>query len=225
MMIAEASLSLPIVERALRLPDFDIRDAQVKMAPRPRTLYRPDDKPGRPLQGGVLVLLYPLDGRLAFALTRRTDQVDNHRGQISLPGGRQESGETLTVTALRETCEELGICLDEGRILGQLAPLYIPPSDFEIHPFVAYAPARPHFQPAPAEVAELLEVPLARLLEPAVHVEEEWTLHGYQVMVPYYHLSEHKVWGATAIVLSEFEHRLRVALTSTTASDVAREEA
>ncbi len=197
------------VARALQLTDFDGRYAQMLMAPRPRTLVRPMEMSGHPLQGGVLVLIYPLDGQLAFALTRRTDTVDNHRGQISLPGGRRDPGETLTETAVRETCEELGVCLDGSRILGRLLPLYIPPSDFEIHPFVACHDTRPDFAPAPAEVAELLEVTLARLLEPAARCTEDWMIRGLEVRVPFYDLSGHKVWGATAMVLSELEHRLR----------------
>jgi 8-oxo-dGTP pyrophosphatase MutT (NUDIX family) len=204
-------LSLTSVQRALAWPDFDAQYAQHQMAPRPRTLYRPPATPGAPRQGGVLLLLYPYAGRLCFVLTRRTSTVENHQGQISLPGGSQEPGETLAETALRETGEELGIAIDRDTLLGQLASLYIPPSDFEIHPFVAYCPARPDFEPAPAEVAELLEVPLDQLLDPAVHRDEDWTIRGLQVQVPFYQVAGHKIWGATAMVLSEMEQRLRLA--------------
>ncbi len=204
-------LSLSSVQGALAWPDFDAHRAQHQMAPRPRTLYRPPAMQGAPRQGGVLLLLYPGAGRLCFVLTRRTSTVENHQGQISLPGGSQEPGETLAETALRETGEELGITVGRDTLLGRLASLYIPPSDFEIHPFVAYCPARPDFDPAPAEVAELLEVPLDQLLDPAVHRLEDWTIRGLQVQVPFYLMGEHKVWGATAMVLSEMEQRLRLA--------------
>jgi 8-oxo-dGTP pyrophosphatase MutT (NUDIX family) len=135
--------------------------------------------------------------------------VESHQGQISLPGGSQEPGETIAETALRETGEELGFDLDDHRLLGRLTSLYIPPSDFVIHPFVAYRPTRPDFAPAPSEVAELLEVPLGYLLDSAVHQSEDWMIRGYQVEVPFYLIGEHKVWGATAMVLSEMEQRLR----------------
>jgi len=203
-------LTLEGVERALRLPAFDARRAQRLMATRPRTLYRPAARPGRPRHGGALLLLYPHGNQLNLVLTRRTNRVDNHRGQISLPGGGQEPGETLEGTAIREACEELGVCLDSAGVLGTLASLYIAPSDFEIYSFVAHCPSRPEFQPAAAEVAELLEVPLEHLLDPIVHQEGDWVIRGHRVQVPFYRLGEQKVWGATAMVLSEFEQRLRV---------------
>ena len=204
-----APISFQVVERALSLPDFDDRHAQYQMAPRPRSLYRAPAKPGCPRQGGVLFLLYPRAGQLCFALTRRTETLENHQGQISLPGGSREQGETLAETAIRETSEELGVKLDSDCLLGKLASLYIPPSDFEIHPFVAYSPIRPNFVPAPDEVAELLEVPLACLLDPAVYRSEDWMIREIQVTVPFYLLGGHQVWGATAMVLSEMEQRLR----------------
>ncbi len=200
------------IERALQMTEFDAGHAQHRMAPRPRTGYRPPPKPGRPRQGAVLFLLYHQIDQLHFVLTRRTDTLDNHQGQISLPGGRQEPGETLAQTAIRETDEELGIDLKDSMMLGQLASLYIAPSDFEIHPFVALHSGRPDFEPSPAEVAELLEVPVEHLLEPAVHQDEDWTIRGHRVWVPFYRMGEHKIWGATAMVLSEFEHRLRIAI-------------
>lgn len=211
---SRVAITLEDVRSALQLPGFDSRGAQRLMAPRPRTLFRPPDRPGRPRSGAVLLLLFPLQGRLDLVLTRRTEELSNHRGQISLPGGGQEAGEALEATAIREACEELGVGLDGIRVLGSLAPLYIPPSDFEIHPFVAYCASRPEFAPAPAEVAELLEVPLERILEPWVHLEEERSIRGHWVQVPFYNLGKHKAWGATAMVLSELEQRLWVTVAS-----------
>ena len=97
-------------------------------------------------------------------------------------------------TALRETDEELGGCRNHCSVLGRLASLYIPPSDFEIHPFVAYRENLPDFHPSPEEVAELLEVPLICLLDPAVHRQEEWEINDISIQVPFYHLYGHKVW-------------------------------
>src|SRR5205823_1499451 len=88
-----------------------------------------------------------------------------------------------------------------------LSPLYIPPSNFHIYPAVAYTPAPPPFVPDPAEVAELIEVSLNTLLDPATRMVEEWTMPQYnnsKVMMPHYQIAGHKVWGATAMVLAEF---------------------
>jgi 8-oxo-dGTP pyrophosphatase MutT (NUDIX family) len=204
--------TLDDVRKALTLPDFNIVQAQLQMAPLYRPLRRPGSVPGQPHVGSVLVLLYPLNGVLTFVLTRRTETVATHKGQVSFPGGMQEPGETLEQNAVRETCEELNIYLEEDILLGRLTDLYIPPSDFEVHPFVAYVPERPPFQPDLVEVAEVLELSLPTLLDAAIKVREMWTLHDQEVEVPFYRVGGYAVWGATAIMLSEFEHRLRAAL-------------
>ncbi len=156
-------------------------------------------------RAGVLVLLYPGDteASLHLVLTRRTNSVESHRGQISFPGGSMDPGEDAIAAALREAQEELGVDPASVTVLGQLSPLYIPPSDFCIYPVVAFATARPAFVPSPHEVAEVLEVPLAHLLNPATRCEEVWDIRGAPVRVPYYAFGEHKVWGATAMVLCE----------------------
>jgi 8-oxo-dGTP pyrophosphatase MutT (NUDIX family) len=193
---------------------------QMGMAPVPRPgterILDPDLECRR---AGVLALLYPLypveratrpggashvtEEELCLALTRRTDAVDNHRGQISLPGGSLDPGETAQEAALREAWEELGVDPARLELLGALSPLYIPPSGFCIYPTVAYAPRRPAFVPNPAEVAEVLEPSLAHLLDPATRQEETWEIRGQPVRVPFYLVGHHKVWGATAMVLCE----------------------
>jgi 8-oxo-dGTP pyrophosphatase MutT (NUDIX family) len=203
-------LTLDDVRRALTLPDFDPIEAQLRMAPQPRP-FRRENKPGNPRLAGVLILLYPVEGILTFVLMRRVEYPGVHSGQISLPGGKREDGETFEQTAVRETFEELGV-IDPVDVLGALTPLYVPPSDFEIHPIVAYLPARPAWKPAPLEVAEVIEVPLAHLLDPQVKATEEWTRNDQPFVVPLYRVNEHKVWGATAAILSEFEMRLRAVL-------------
>lgn len=199
--------SLPPVLSELRLAlshQLPGLAAQLQMAP----IYRAEALrkrvlPPQPKEAGVLVLLYPRDGRLYFPLTRRTDTVESHKGQISLPGGAREANESLLETALRETREELCICPDDWNVIGPLTPLYIPPSGFLINPFVAYTPTLPNFSPEPTEVAELIETPLDLLLDTATVKQEEWDLRGTPVEVPFFHFFGHKVWGATAMVLSE----------------------
>jgi 8-oxo-dGTP pyrophosphatase MutT (NUDIX family) len=150
-------------------------------------------------------MLYPIRDVLHLVLTVRNPELNYHSGQISLPGGGWEVGdESLRATALREAEEEIGVAADELEILGPLTPLYIAPSNNVLHPFVGYAHQRPTFDPDPAEVAELLEVPLALLLDPVTRREEDWIWRGAELHVPFYAVGEHKVWGATAIVLAEF---------------------
>lgn len=182
------------------------RKAQKRMAPDAGLpiLPLPDREPK---QSGVLLLLYPSPetGDLSLLLTRRTETVADHKGQISFPGGGFEPHDTtVSDTAMREACEEVGVCSDDIRLLGPLTPLYIPPSNFCVHPFVAYTPYRPPFMAQPEEVAELLEVPLSHLLDERNVVEEEWVLGGAPTRVPFFQVHGHKVWGATAVVLAEF---------------------
>jgi 8-oxo-dGTP pyrophosphatase MutT (NUDIX family) len=153
----------------------------------------------------VLLLLYPLRGVLHIPLTVRTPELNHHSGQISLPGGGHEPQDhSFRETALRETQEELGIDPTTVEVLGPLTSLYIPPSNNVVHPFVAYTPLRPDFDPDPCEVARMLEVPLPLFLDPGTRREEEWERDGAPYHVPYYAIDAYQVWGATAIILAEF---------------------
>lgn len=201
-------ISKDVVRQALGLPVFDGEAAQRQMIPRPRG-DRPPDVAGRPRQGAVLVVLYDSGGYTYLVLTRRRDDLNDHAGQISFPGGRREDGEALPATAVREAEEEIGLRPDDLAILGELSLLYIPPTDYEVHPFVAWHGGRPQFRRQASEVAEILEVPLAYLLDPANQHEETWEFRGMVVQVPFYLVESHKVWGATAMMLSEFLERLR----------------
>ncbi|MCP5098442.1 MAG: CoA pyrophosphatase, partial [Chloroflexi bacterium] len=179
-----------------------------------RSRERPSSRNGTPRVGGVLLLLYCVENELHFVLTRRRDDLNSHGGQISFPGGRQEPGEPLQTTALRETDEEIGVSPTAVSILGHLTDIYIPPSDFEVHPFVGWyhENGKPTFNPATTEVAEIIEVPLAHLFDPNTRREEPWDFRGHQITIPFFEIEEHKVWGATAIMLSEFVERLRAVL-------------
>ena len=166
------------------------------------------DPEGRTL-AAVLILLYSRqapDGGSApyLVLTRRTAALARHSGQISLPGGRHDATDgSLLRTALRETHEELGVAPDGLAVWGRLEPEWIVVSDYLVSPFIAYAPRRPEFRPAPSEVAELIEVPLAVLLDPTTLAEEIWEIRGVQRQVVFYRHGEHKIWGATARVLGK----------------------
>lgn len=196
------------VRAALALENFAALTAQRRMAPRPRAMHRRRDRTGQPRQAGVLILLYPAHEDLTFVLIRRTQNPhDVHSGQISLPGGALEQGETPLAAALREAAEELGFMMPV-QILGSLTCLYIPPSDFKVYPFVGYIDPGPVWVPDDSEVVEVLECPLTWLLDNTHKVTEIWERDGQRMRVPWYNVHGHKVWGATAIILSEFEHRL-----------------
>lgn len=170
-----------------------------------------DDPEGRTLAAG-LVLLYPYqppesDARAPYVvLTQRTTEMRRHSGQISLPGGRYDLEDgSLLRTALRETEEELGVNPADVTVWGRLEPELIVASHYALAPFVAYTPRRPHFQPAPAEVAQVIDLPLALLLDPAVRQEEDWEFQGRTRRVCFYHYAGYKIWGATARVLHQLE--------------------
>lgn len=202
------------IKAALELTDFDVQVAHQKMAPLSRALTRPTQLAGSPRLGGVLLLLFRKNGSMQVLLTRRRDDLAAHAGQISFPGGRNEAPESLLATALREAQEEVGLAPDKLEILGDLQPIYIPPTDYEVHSFVGWYgdQAQPQFQAEPGEVAEIIEAPLATLLDPASRLEEPRQFGDMQLSIPYFAVQGHKVWGATAIMLSEFIERLRAIL-------------
>lgn len=203
-----SKLTIEQIKKALALSRPGLT-AWARMMPQPRSLIPP---PGaQPRHAGVLLLLYPLDETTHIVLTRRTEGLATHSGQISLPGGGLKAGETPEQAALREAHEELGISPDQ-RVVGALTPLYIPPSNYLMHPIVAHAAERPAFHPDPREVAEVLEVPVWRLLEPDTLAEEVWYIRGIETRVPFYRVGSHKVWGATAMVLAEFATLLETVL-------------
>lgn len=203
-------IELAHVSAALNLSQFDSASAHQRMSPSPRINQRTD--PAR--EAAVLVLLHPqADGRLCLILTRRRDDLRTHSGQVSFAGGRRDEHDaSFAQTALRETCEELGIC-DDIELLGTLSPLYIPPSHFNVYPQVGYIAYPPLLRPNPQEVAEVLSLCLDDLLNPALKATERRTLmQGLEMDVPFYWVQGHKVWGATAIMLGELEARLRMVL-------------
>jgi len=178
------------------------------MAPQPRPGWDREDSSepqGRP--AGVLLLLYPrvaASDELHLVLTRRAQYPGTHGGQVSFPGGGQEGSEPVVRTALRETLEEIGVSSQDITILGRLTPLYIPPSNYRIHPFIGYRPTPPRFCRDEKEVAEIIELPLGLLFD-ASRRRSEHRVHPERgrFWVPYFDVYGHKVWGATAMVLAE----------------------
>jgi 8-oxo-dGTP pyrophosphatase MutT (NUDIX family) len=191
-------------------------EAQYRMAPSYRPRMKPEEiTANNPRLGGVMVLLYESDGWLKTVFTKRREYEGVHSGQMSFPGGKKEEGDSnLIETALRETNEEIGIDKHKIEVLGKLSELYIPPSNFLVHPSVGFVGTMEAFKPQDEEVAEIVEIPLDFFLdERNVHLQTEIKLYnGSIVRAPAFIYKSHVIWGATAIMLSEFSYILEKAV-------------
>ena len=151
----------------------------------------------------VLIPLYVREKALWTLLTKRTDLVEHHKGQISFPGGGKHAADAnLWETAVRETEEEIGVARKGVRILGAL-PRLVTVTDFEVSPFVGAIPYPVAFVPRPGEVESIIEVPLSYLLDPMVVEERAVKWKGKDVMTLVYHYRGHAIWGATARILTD----------------------
>jgi 8-oxo-dGTP pyrophosphatase MutT (NUDIX family) len=160
-------------------------------------------------EAAVLVLLYPRGDVIYLLLTRKPDALGMHGGQIALPGGaRDPTDETLLATALREAWEEVGIPPRTIQLLGRLDPIIVRVSSFQVVPFVGWSVQLPTIAPNPAEVEAVLELPLSVLLDPSSVALETWELRGMRWRVSLYDYHGHKIWGATARVLSQLAEKL-----------------
>ena len=178
--------------------------AQNAMAPVPRRAWPPGLNPARIRDAAGLVLVFPIDDRAHIVLTVRADTLGRHSGQVALPGGVVDPGETFEQAALREAHEEVALDVSGVRVLGALTSLEIPVSGFRLHPIVAAKEARPSLVPADGEVARILEVPLDELLAPGSVQTTQRERDGRRLTIPAFHVGADEIWGATAMVLAEF---------------------
>jgi 8-oxo-dGTP pyrophosphatase MutT (NUDIX family) len=161
----------------------------------------PVEPPEGQRRAAVLLPLFVRGGALRVLLTRRTDTVEHHRGQISFPGGVEEDDDDSPwATAMRETEEELGIAPGDVHLLGALTPL-VTVTDFYVEPFVGAIPYPHVLRPAEAEIAEVIDVPIAALLDPKAL--ERRMLPGRDEPTLFYRYGAHVIWGATARMLKE----------------------
>jgi 8-oxo-dGTP pyrophosphatase MutT (NUDIX family) len=204
--------------------------AQERLAPVPRRQWPAGFNPARIRNAAGLLLVYPAETKNAKAaetakedsslralrslrstsaaahilLTVRADTLGRHGGQVSLPGGVIDPGETFEQAALREAHEEVGLSQEQVRVLGALTPLDIPVSGFRLHPIVGASETRPRLTPAHGEVARILEIDVDELLAPDCLGHTPRERDGVTLMVPGFHVHGVEIWGATAMVLAEF---------------------
>jgi 8-oxo-dGTP pyrophosphatase MutT (NUDIX family) len=179
-------------------------DAQWRFSPRPtRRNWSPDQQPETARRAAALILLYPGDAGAMFPLTMRHSDLPIHAGQISLPGGRIDPGESPEQAAVREAQEEIGVDPADVRVIGSLSTLWVVVSNHLLWPIVAVTDRRPDFQIAPREVEALIEVPIAQLRDAGCIGWSRHVREGIVVDYPHLELSGHQVWGATGMVLGE----------------------
>lgn len=188
--------------------------AHVKMAPLERValMKNLDLSEKKPRIAAVMMLFYPKNGKTHLVLIVRNAYDGVHSSQIAFPGGKYEiSDANFQETALRETHEEVGISSEKIEIIKQFTPMYIPPSNFLVHPFLGISSQELSFYPDIREVADIIELPLSVFLNDEIIIEATLsTSYAANVLVPAFNIQNHVVWGATAMILSELRDVLKI---------------
>ncbi|MGB1308247.1 MAG: NUDIX hydrolase [Oceanihabitans sp.] len=191
--------------------------SQLKMSPpfRKALLKQQKDKIIHAKQSAVLALFYPDAQQITkLILILRKTYKGVHSAQVGFPGGKVEKeDESLQHTALRETQEEIGVPAQDVAVLKALTKVYIPPSNFFVQPYFGITNKTPRFIKEESEVEALIEVPLTQFLDAKNVISKKVTAsYKLDVEVPAFQFSNHIVWGATAMMLSEIKDLLKEAL-------------
>ncbi len=193
-----------------KLPAFE---AHLKMVPfeRIESLKKSASQDTTARTAAVMMLFYPKDGITHLVLIVRNSYEGVHSGQIAFPGGKVEmQDENLSITALRETQEEVGVDPSVIEIIKSFTEVYIPPSNFIVHPFLGICKEEICFVLDPTEVASIIELPLSLFLSDEILIKTKLsTSYATDVNVPAFHIQGHIVWGATAMMLSELKDVLK----------------
>lgn len=163
-------------------------------------------------QAGVLALFYPNSSQeTKFVLILRRAYKGVHSAQVAFPGGKlEDQDKSLEETALRETYEEVGVAVNDVKILRKLTQVYIPPSNFYVHPYFGIVDFTPQFIKQDDEVEAVIEVDLDDFLDDRYLISKVVsTSYSVEVEVPAFNLNGHVVWGATAMMLSEIKDLLK----------------
>lgn len=158
----------------------------------------------------VMMLLYPVQGEMHTMIIKRPSYDGIHSGQLALPGGKKEQDETPVQTAIRETLEEVGVTVSPDEIVGDLTPLYIPPSNFLVHPFVAWLSHAPTYMIDEREVDIVMQVPLTMFLDESLKSRRRIHI-GTNTFIdaPCFLVQNETLWGATAMIFAELESLLK----------------
>jgi 8-oxo-dGTP pyrophosphatase MutT (NUDIX family) len=193
-------------------------EAHMKMAPleRIQSLKNSVFENNNPRMAAVMMLFYPKNGMTHLALIVRNSYEGVHSGQIAFPGGKYEAeDENFSRTALRETQEEVGVNPAIIDVIKSFTEVYVPPSNFIVHPFLGICKEEICFVLDPTEVSSIIELPLSVFLNDEILIEAKMsTSYAKEVNVPAFDIEGHVVWGATAMMLSELKDVLKDVLNS-----------
>ena len=156
-------------------------------------------------QASVGIIVFKENNKLFFLLTKRTENVEHHKGQVSLPGGAIDRNETAKNASLRETNEEIGIDSSTLESLGQLSSLYTPVSYFNIHVFLWYSKVQPQIKINNSEVDQVYKISLDELIDNNLVLNTPINKSGFKINVPAYNFNECICWGATAMIITELK--------------------
>ncbi|NBU60959.1 MAG: CoA pyrophosphatase [Actinobacteria bacterium] len=167
--------------------------------------FKPDQILRQPLENArpsaVLVGLFETSRGVEAILTRRSQEMTNHRGEISFPGGRLDAGETAVDAALRETHEEIGLLPSDARVVGELNGMATVVSNSHIVPVVARYASEPNFRAVNSEVDRVFSVPLLELTQKDTYSQEHWVFSDREFQINFFYLDDETIWGATARIL------------------------
>jgi|SRR5690606_8000044 len=191
--------------------DLPAKESHLKMAPveRAKMLELWDYSKLNPKKAGVLALFYPRKSETHLVLIVRTAK-GLHASQVALPGGKfEEQDKYLSHTAVRETEEEIGIYQDKINLVTNLSEIYVPPSNFLVHPFIGHLDSEPKFIPQKDEVSQIIEISLKDFLNVRTTIHNIKASYSNFPGVPAYIIEDKIVWGATAMILSELKDVLQ----------------
>jgi len=156
-------------------------------------------------KGGVLLLLFPQNGKLSIVFIRRPSFMKYHAGQIAFPGGGFEPADkSLRQTAIRETIEELGVQSNEIEIIGELSPIQVLVSNYTVNAFIGWSQTYPSFNFNHSEVDAMFTIPLENFTNRGTLQFQEVETHLGMKKFPGYSVNGIFIWGATAMILTEF---------------------
>ncbi|MEL7019992.1 MAG: CoA pyrophosphatase [Bacteroidota bacterium] len=196
-------LQQPLPHRDIRAEGLD--STMLSFVMRQQAAAEEGRKKHPPRPCGVLILLYPKQHNWHTSLIVRPTESRTHAGQLAFPGGKQETQDVdLCATALRETWEEVGVQVPPQNVIGALSPVYIPPSNTMVTPYIAHLATPPLFDPQPAEVAMIVEPQLTTLADAANARTKTVTMPtGDRFPLPAFQVGTHLIWGGTARMITE----------------------